>query len=164
MPEAQGGAPQAPGPKAQSPTPQPPTPPQGGGIKSSSTPKSPTETLEDDVIVVGKDNKWAKDLKEATVVKAQDSIKKDNFIVDEYPIGKAFSEKAENASDLIFVDIDNKGAGVTILAIPGATAPLYSVALTRATIQKVVEEGFIVKKTNTDKFITIENGNLNIPS
>ena len=37
MPEAQGGAPQAPGPKAQSPTPQPVSPPAGGGIKSSST-------------------------------------------------------------------------------------------------------------------------------
>lgn len=164
MPEAQGGAPQAPGPKAQSPTPQPVSPPAGGGIKSSSTPKSPTEEMEDTTIVVGKDNRWAKDLKEATYTKAQNSIKKDNFIVDEYPIGKAFSEKSTTPNDLIRVDIDNRGAGITILAIPGATAPLYSVALTRATIQKVIEEGFIVKKTNTDKFITMKNGNLEIPN
>lgn len=164
MPEAQGGAPQAPGPKAQSPTPQPVSPPAGGGIKSSSTPKSPTEEMEDTTIVVGKNNRWAKDLKEAPITKAQDSIKKDNFIVDEYPIGKAFSEMSTTPNDLIRVDIDNRGAGTVILSIPGATAPLYGVALSRETIQKVVEEGFIVRKTNTDKFITMKNGNLEIPN
>lgn len=159
------GAPQGGTPQAQGGSPAQQGGPSGGGIKSPSTPKSPTETLEENVIEVGKGNKWAKDLKSATRTKADDKIKKDNpDIVDEYPIGEAFSEKAENVADLLIVDIDNLTAGRTIVSLAGATAPLYGVALTKKTIEAIVDEGFLVTKTNTDKRFTIENGALVIPS
>lgn len=155
-------------------SPSPVSPQSSGSTTSSESTEARTKVAKEKAerefhynleLTAGKDDTWSKDLKSAPKSALSEDFKKDNpYVTEGNHTGEYYSEKAKNPGDLIRVDIDNVSAGYTINTLPGATAPLYNVALTKATIEKIVLEGFRVCKANTQKVIEYKNKELVIPS
>lgn len=159
MPEStpQGGAPQGGGgPKAGG------TPSQGG----PKPPKSPSSTpsKEKDVysdLKAGENNKWAKDLKSADLTKPDEKATKGNEIINNFDYqthsGIKYDEHTENKADLSRVDIDCTNINNRVYTLGGAITPIYNVALTKAAIKAVLEEGFLVRPANDTKQYYLDN-------
>lgn len=155
---------------------QPAATPQGGGggPKASGTPsqggpkppKTPSSTPsnEKDVysdLKAGENNKWAKDLKSADLTKPDEKATKGNEIINNFDYqthsGIKYDEHTENKADLSRVDIDCTNINNRIYTLGGAITPIYNVALTKAAIKSVLQEGFLVRPANDTKQYYLDN-------
>lgn len=71
-------------------------------------------------------------------------------------LGIRMSHKATNAADLIPVDINVMNTNSFSTALQSAM-PVSNIALTIGTIAKVIKEGFLVKKSGTKNYGTLDN-------
>lgn len=148
------------------PTPSVPQGGGGGGQQPAQTPAPQAKkkevnpavmpTLDDfEKLVAGKDNKWSKDLKSADTKKPDESATKGNEIINNFDYqthsGIKYDEHVENKADLLRVDIDLTNNNNRIYTLGQALAPLYNVALTKATIKLILLEGFSVREANLNK-------------
>lgn len=153
MPEStpQGGAPQG----GVSPSQGGPKPPKS----PSSTPSNEKDVYSD--LKAGENNKWAKDLKSADLTKPDEKATKGNEIINNFDYqthsGIKYDEHTENKADLSRVDIDCTNINNRVYTLGGAITPIYNVALTKAAIKAVLEEGFLVRPANDTKQYYLDN-------